>query len=144
MIAAHTYQFASQQTAQNTQECVLSATVLRGVRGLPCADVSEVAARPVRAVTGEMVNKSSDFATVNMAAKTDRGFAILSKSNATQMAQVRANGFTQNLRTNVSQEAGIWRADAVYSNTSAPLDGLRTLDTKVIVSNGREFRIPTV
>ncbi|MEN8874543.1 MAG: hypothetical protein ABF285_10790, partial [Pacificibacter sp.] len=63
----------------------MSATVLRGVRGLPCADVSEVAARPVRAVTGEMVNKSSDFATVNMAAKTDRGFAILSKSNATQM-----------------------------------------------------------
>lgn len=144
MIAAHTYTSASQQAAQNTQECVLSATVLRDVCGLSSASVSAVKARSVRAVTGEMVNKSSDFATVKMAAQTDRGFAISSKSIATQKAQVRANGFTQNLRTNVSQEAGIWRADAVYSNTSAPLDGLRTLDTKVIVSNGREFRIPTV
>ena len=63
---------------------------------------------------------------------------------AAQYALIRGYGFARHVRTNVTQEAGLWRADAVYTISSALPRGLATLDAEVTVSNCRETGIPTV
>ncbi len=63
---------------------------------------------------------------------------------AAQYALIRGYGFARHVRTNVVEEAGLWRADAVYTISSALPRGLATLDAEVTVSNCRETGIPTV
>jgi len=55
----------------------------------------------------------------------------------------RGNGFARHVRTNVSKEAGIWRADAVYTISPTLPQGLRTIDTEVAVQNCAADAIPT-
>lgn len=63
---------------------------------------------------------------------------------AAQYALIRGFGFARHVRTNVAQEGGIWRADAVYTISPALPDGLRQLDAEVVVANCRDNGIPTV
>ena len=63
---------------------------------------------------------------------------------AAQYALIRGFGFARHVRTNVAEEGGVWRADAVYTISSALPDGVRTLDAEVVVQNCREQGIPTV
>lgn len=63
---------------------------------------------------------------------------------AAQYALIRGFGFARHVRTNVAQEAGIWRADAVYTISPALPEGLRKLDAEVVVANCRDNGIPTV
>ncbi|MCG6901513.1 MAG: hypothetical protein LJE68_02425 [Rhodobacter sp.] len=63
---------------------------------------------------------------------------------AAQYALIRGYGFARHLRTNVQQEAGLWRADAVYTISPALPRGLSTIDAEVTVSNCAETGIPTV
>ncbi|RMD94950.1 MAG: hypothetical protein D6811_01830 [Alphaproteobacteria bacterium] len=63
---------------------------------------------------------------------------------AAQYALIRGYGFARHLRTNVYEEAGIWRADAVYTVSPALPEGLRTIDAEVVVANCRDNGIPTV
>ncbi|AJE48152.1 hypothetical protein [Celeribacter indicus] len=63
---------------------------------------------------------------------------------AAQYALIRGYGFARHVRTNVAQEGGIWRADAVYTISPALPDGLRQLDAEVVVANCRDNGIPTV
>lgn len=53
-------------------------------------------------------------------------------------------GFARHVRTNLTDEAGIWLADAVYTLSPALPGGLRTLDADVVATTCREEGIPLV
>ena len=63
---------------------------------------------------------------------------------AAQYALIRGYGFARHLRTNVSQEGGIWRADAVYTISPSLPRGIKTIDAEVTASECVERGIPTV
>ncbi|WP_298429492.1 hypothetical protein [uncultured Jannaschia sp.] len=63
---------------------------------------------------------------------------------AAQYALIRGFGFARQVRTNVAEEGGIWRADAVYTVSPAVPRGLRTIDAEVTVDNCVSLGIPTV
>ncbi|WP_425354941.1 hypothetical protein [Oceaniglobus trochenteri] len=63
---------------------------------------------------------------------------------AAQYALIRGYGFARHVRTNVDEEGGIWRGDAVYTISPALPRGVRTIDAEVVVARCRESGIPTV
>lgn len=63
---------------------------------------------------------------------------------AAQYALIRGFGFARHLRTNVAEEGGIWRGDAVYTISSALPRGLKTIDAEVTVRDCGEQGIPTI
>lgn len=63
---------------------------------------------------------------------------------AAQYALIRGYGFARHVRTLVANEAGIWRADAIYTISPALPQGLRTIDAEVTVQNCAAQEIPTV
>ena len=66
------------------------------------------------------------------------------KCAAAQYALIRGYGFARHVRTNVYEEGGIWRGDAVYTiSPSLPL-GSQTIDAEVIVAACQDNGIPTV
>jgi len=67
-----------------------------------------------------------------------------SECAAAQYALIRGYGFARHVRTNVVEEAGLWRADAVYTISPALPRGMSTIDAEVTVSNCTETGIPTV
>lgn len=140
----HIYKAATRRTAKTALGCVLSVTVTACVQAAP--EVNRAQSAPTylgvetRLLDGDLVN----FIVSIKDTKTKTDVVAYSECAAAQYALIRGFGFARHLRTNVSQEAGIWRADAVYTISSALPDGLRTIDAEVIVSNCREFRIPTV
>lgn len=67
-----------------------------------------------------------------------------SRCAAAQYALTIGYGFVRHVRTKVTQEGGIWQADAVYSITSALPPGTRTIDAEVVVADCLELGIPTV
>ncbi|WP_417247957.1 hypothetical protein [Celeribacter sp.] len=93
-----------------------------------------------RLLDGDLVNFHVSMA----GADEENDVAAYAECAAAQYALIRGFGFARHVRTNVSQEAGIWRADAVYTISSALPEGLRTIDAEVVVANCREQRIPTV
>ena len=52
-------------------------------------------------------------------------------------------GFVRQVRTKVSEQGGIWRADAVYTISPNLPDGLRTIDAEVTMADCTEQGIPT-
>lgn len=82
---------------------------------------------------------------VAMRGARDQGDVIAyARCAAAQYALIRGYGFARHVRTNVAQEAGVWRADAVYTISPALPRGLRTIDSEVVVADCREQNIPTV
>ncbi|WP_037271633.1 lipoprotein [Roseovarius mucosus] len=63
---------------------------------------------------------------------------------AAQYALIRGYGFARHLRTSVSEEAGIWQGDAVYTISAALPRGLLTIDAEVVAANCAENGIPMV
>ena len=63
---------------------------------------------------------------------------------AAQYALIRGYGFARHLRTNVDEEGGIWRGDAVYTISSALPRGLKTIDAEVVAADCAENGIPMV
>ena len=63
---------------------------------------------------------------------------------AAQYALIRGFGFARQVRTNVVEEGGVWRADAVYTVSPAVPRGLRTIDAEAAVETCRARGIPTV
>lgn len=57
---------------------------------------------------------------------------------------IRGWGFARHLRTNVNEEAGVWRADAVYTISPALPRGIKTIDAEVVAAACAEKGIPTV
>ncbi|MBW6418125.1 hypothetical protein [Celeribacter sp. PS-C1] len=104
------------------------------------AAASEYLGVETRLLDGDLVNflvsAKGDRAKTNVVAYADCA--------AAQYALIRGFGFARHVRTNVAQEAGIWRADAVYTISPALPEGLRKLDAEVVVANCRDNGIPTV
>ncbi|WP_299782897.1 hypothetical protein [uncultured Roseobacter sp.] len=63
---------------------------------------------------------------------------------AAQYTVDRGYGFVRHLRTNVTEEGGVWAADAVYTISPTLPDGLATVDAEVTVAACKETGIPTV
>ena len=70
--------------------------------------------------------------------------AAYAECAAAQYALIRGYGFARHVRTNVTEESGLWRADAVYTISPALPQGVSTVDAEVTVSNCAENGIPTV
>jgi hypothetical protein len=77
-------------------------------------------------------------------ARTNEDVAEYAKCAAAQYALIRGYGFARHVRTNVANEGGVWRGDAVYTISPALPRGLRTIDAEVVVQNCAETGIPTV
>ncbi len=63
---------------------------------------------------------------------------------AAQYAVIRGYGFARHVRTTVVESGGIWRADAVYTISSALPDGIKTIDAEVVLAACVDNGIPTV
>jgi len=63
---------------------------------------------------------------------------------AAQYTLIRGYGFARHVRTNVAQEGGIWRGDAVYTISPSLPRGIKTIDAEVVVANCVEKGIPRV
>lgn len=70
--------------------------------------------------------------------------ALYARCAAAQFALIRGYSFARHVRTSTVEEAGVWRADAVYTISPALPAGAATLDAEVTVANCTEQGIPTV
>lgn len=120
--------------------CAMAAPATPNAQVGRAAQVREYLGVETRLLDGDLVNFLVSF----QGHEGEKNVVAYAECAAAQYTLIRGFGFARHVRTNVAQEAGIWRADAVYTISSALPDGLRTIDADVIVSNCREFRIPTV
>lgn len=63
---------------------------------------------------------------------------------AAQYALIRGFGFARHLRTNVTEDKGLWQADGIYTISAALPRGLKTIDAEVVTDACIENEIPTV
>ncbi len=63
---------------------------------------------------------------------------------AAQYTLIRGYGFARHLRTIIAEEAGLWRADAVYTISPAMPAGSSKLDAEVVAADCAENGIPMV
>lgn len=67
-----------------------------------------------------------------------------SECAAAKYTLIRGYGFARHLRTNVAEEGGIWRGDAVYTISPSLPDGIMKLDAEVVAADCAENGIPMV
>ena len=77
-------------------------------------------------------------------AQSNRDVADYAECAAAQYTLIRGYGFARHVRTNVSQEGGIWRGDAVYTISPSLPRGIKTIDAEVVAAACAERGIPTV
>ena len=63
---------------------------------------------------------------------------------AARYTLIRGYGFARHVRTNVAEEGGIFRGDAVYVISPSLPRGLKTIDAEVVTAQCEERGIPTV
>lgn len=63
---------------------------------------------------------------------------------AAQYTLIRGFGFARHVRTNVVEQAGLWKGDAVYTISSSLPDGVKQLDAEVVAQDCAENGIPMV
>ena len=88
-----------------------------------------------------------DLVQINVAmtnALTRGDVADYAECAAAQYTLPRGYGFARHLRTNVTQEGGAWRGDAVYTISPSLPRGIKTIDAEVVAANCAERGIPTV
>ncbi len=93
-----------------------------------------------RLLEGDLVN----FRVLMGGARGNEDVADYAECAAAQYTLIRGYGFARHVRTNVYEEGGLWRGDAVYTISPALPRGLSTIDAEVTVSNCTETGIPTV
>lgn len=93
-----------------------------------------------RLLEGDLVN----FLVTMEGARDRQDVVDYAACAASQYALIRGFGFARQVRTNVVEEGGLWRGDAVYTVSPVLPRGLRTIDAEVAVQNCREKGIPTV
>lgn len=110
------------------------------------ADVSDAPFSPryqgieTRLLENDLVN----FRVQMAGARDNTDVARYADCAAAEYTLIRGYGFARHVRTNVSQEGGLWRGDAVYTISSALPDGIKTLDAEVVAADCAENGIPTV
>ncbi len=90
---------------------------------------------------------SEDLVSILVAAgggATEMTVEDYAKCAAAQYAVIRGFGFARHVRTLVAEEGGIWRADAVYTISSALPQGALTLDAEITVADCQLRGVPTV
>ena len=85
-----------------------------------------------------------NFHVLMKGARTKADVADYAECAAAQYTLIRGYGFTRHVRTNVEEDGGVWRADAVYTVSASLPEGKRTLDAEVVLENCRDHGIPTV
>ncbi|MCA0942900.1 hypothetical protein LCM08_04180 [Salipiger pacificus] len=93
-----------------------------------------------RLLDGDLVN----FLVAMRGARGSEDVESYADCAAAQYALIRGYGFARHLRTNVSEEGGLWRGDAVYTISAALPRGLKTIDAEVVASACAENGIPMV
>ncbi|MCK0168985.1 hypothetical protein MWU52_15625 [Jannaschia sp. S6380] len=93
-----------------------------------------------RLLEGDLVN----FIVAMEGARDGRDVVDYAECAAAQYALIRGFGFARQVRTNVVEEGGVWRADAVYTVSPSLPRGLRTIDAEVVVDACAARGIPTV
>ena len=89
---------------------------------------------------GDLVN----FRVEMTGARDNQDVADYAACAASQYALIRGFGFARHVRTNVDNQGGTWRGDAVYTISAALPEGLRTIDAEVTVRDCGARGIPTV
>nr|WP_235602357.1 hypothetical protein [Sulfitobacter geojensis] len=77
-------------------------------------------------------------------AQSGQDVADYAECAAAQYTLIRGYGFARHVRTNVAQEAGLWRGDAVYTISPSLPRGIKTIDAEVTVAHCVEKGIPRV
>ena len=85
-----------------------------------------------------------DFRVAMKGARTIDDVTAYARCAAAQYALIRGYNFARHVRTNVDQQGGTGRADAVYTISEALPKGLRTIDAEVTVEDCSARGIPTV
>ena len=125
----------------------------RGVLILPlalaaCAEAVPTAEDFIPDYKGvETVLLDGDLVQFNVAmtkALSNEDVADYAECAAAQYTLIRGYGFARHVRTNVSQEAGIFRGDAVYTISPSLPRGIKTIDAEVVAAECVERGIPTV
>lgn len=93
-----------------------------------------------RMLDGDMVQ----FLVAMRGARDGHDALSYARCAAAQYTLIRGYGFARHLRTNVDEQGGVWRADAVYTVSPALPRGARTIDAEVTVADCTEQGIPTV
>ena len=88
----------------------------------------------------DLVNIRADAAVAGGAEAARRYAECL----AAGYAMSRGYGFARHVSTTLSEEGGVWRADAVYTVSPALPAGLRTIDAETKVAACGDNGIPTV
>ena len=89
---------------------------------------------------GDLVN----FRVEMTGARDKEEVAGYARCAAAQYALIRGFGFARHVRTNVDNQGGTWRGDAVYTISAALPKGLKTIDAEVTVRDCGAQGIPTV
>ncbi|MCZ4351165.1 hypothetical protein O4H61_01415 [Roseovarius aestuarii] len=89
---------------------------------------------------GDLVNFHVAMSGARDSADVDRYAACA----AAQYTLIRGYGFARHVRTNIAEEGGKWRGDAVYTISSALPRGLKTIDAEVVAADCAENGIPMV
>jgi len=93
-----------------------------------------------RLLEGDLVN----FRVAMRGAPSGQNVIDYAECAAAQYTLIRGYGFARHLRTNVTEQGGLWRGDAIYTISAQLPRGLRTLDAEVVVAQCAENGIPTV
>ncbi len=83
------------------------------------------------------------FTAVMKGARDVTDAASYARCGAAGYAQSKGFGFVRQVRTKVDNQGGVWRADAVYTLSTALPRGIRTIDAEVTVADCAEQGIPT-
>ncbi|MFP7673312.1 hypothetical protein ACG74X_08150 [Marivita sp. S0852] len=127
----------------------LSPMALLMAGGLSACDVQQRASLPF-APTYEGVDTAlldGDLVKFDVAmrgARSAEDVEDYARCAAAQYALIRGYGFARHLRTNVYEEGGLWRGDAVYTISPALPRGVRTIDAEVVSASCVENGIPMV
>ncbi len=89
---------------------------------------------------GDLVN----FRVEMTGARDNEDVSTYARCAAAQYALIRGFGFARHVRTNVDNQGGTWRGDAVYTISAALPKGLKTIDAEVTVRDCGAQGIPTV
>lgn len=120
--------------------------VLGGLSGCDAPDPADLPSAPsYEGVDTTLLD--GDLVRFNVAMRGARGpedVEDYAECAAAQYALIRGYGFARHLRTNVDEEAGLWRGDAVYTISPALPRGLRTIDAEVVTASCVENGIPMV
>lgn len=82
---------------------------------------------------------------VEMAGARDTGdVARYAECAVAQYALIRGYGFARHLRTNITEEGGIWHGDAVYTISPEKPRGLMIIDADDVAADCAENGIPMV